>query len=117
MAISTASAKAKGAKLQKHVRDAILKAFPTLEPDDVRSCPMGSHGADIIMSPAAQRAFPYRLECKARKGVSLIYDALEQASHHKGAGEPVAIVKADRRRPLAVMDLDLFLSLTRPVME
>jgi hypothetical protein len=112
MAITTASAKAKARALQQLVRDRIMAAFPTLRDGDVVSTSMGAPGADIVLSPAAQEVFPFKVECKARKGIALIYDALEQADRHKGAGEPVAIVKADRKRPLAVIDLELFLKLT-----
>lgn len=110
--MKTSSAKAKGRKLQQYVRDAILATFPSLEPDDVRSCAMGSGGEDLQLSPAAARLFPYSVECKARAGIALIYDALAQANQGNGR-EPIAVVKADRKRPLVVMDLDLFLRLTR----
>lgn len=113
MAISTASAKAKGRKLQQHVRDAILRLFPGLSADDVVSCPMGSTGMDIWLSQAAQDQFPFSVECKARKGIALIYDALDQADRGNEL-IPVAVVKADRKRPLAVMDFDVFMALVAP---
>jgi hypothetical protein len=56
MAISTASAKSKGRKLQQTVRDAVLAQYPDLTEDDVRSCPMGSNGEDIQLSTAAKAA-------------------------------------------------------------
>jgi hypothetical protein len=110
MAISTVSDKAKGRKLQQHVRDLILRCFSNLSANDVVSCPMGSTGMDIWLSQAAQDAFPFSVECKARKGIALIYDALEQANRSSDL-IPVAVVKADRKRPLAVMDLDVFMAL------
>lgn len=110
MAISTSAAKAKGRKLQQHVRDAILAIFPQLEPDDVRSCAMGSQGADIQLSPAAARAFPYSVECKARAKIALVYDALDQATGQNDR-TPIAVIKADRKRPLVVVDLDTFMDL------
>jgi hypothetical protein len=110
MAITTASAKAKGRKLQQYVRDYILKCFPALSPADVVSCPMGSTGMDIWLSQAAQEQFPFSVECKARNGIALIYDALEQADRGNDL-IPIAVVKADRKRPLAVMDFAIFMAL------
>lgn len=73
------SAKAKGRRFQQFVRDAILAMFPNLEPDDVRSTSMGASGADLLLSPAARRAFPYYVECKNVEALN-IHKALAQAA-------------------------------------
>lgn len=112
MAISTSSAKAKGRRLQQKVRDAILAKYPDLTEDDVRSTPMGCNGEDIQLSTAAKAAFPYSVECKARKAIALIYDALDQASGQNDL-TPIAVVKADRKDPLVVMTLDAFMDLLK----
>lgn len=109
MTISVQSAKAKGRKLQQWVRDLILTTFPSLEPDDVKSCAMGSNGEDIQLSPAARKLFPYQVEAKARAKIA-IYDWLDQAKTH-GKHEPMLIIKADRRKPLVVIDADHFFAL------
>lgn len=110
--ISTSAAKAKGRKLQQTVRDAVLSLFPHLTPDDVRSCPMGSNGTDLMLSPAAQGSFPFAVECKARAKVGLIYEALDQAkASDKNGLTPVAVIKADRKAPLVVMTMDDFFKL------
>lgn len=72
------SAKAKGRRLQQEVRDAVLAAFPQLEPDDVRSTSMGASGADLLLSPAAKRRFPYYVECKNVESLN-IHKAIAQA--------------------------------------
>ena len=108
--ITRKSASAKGRRVQQLVRDAILKWFPALTPDDVRSTSMGSGGVDIQLSAAAKAVLPFSFEVKARKGIALIYDALDQAERGDGL-IPVAVVKADRKRPLAVMDMDVFMAL------
>ena len=112
MPIKTSSAKAKGRKLQQTVRDAILARFPDLEPGDVRSCAMGSNGEDLQLSPLAARTFPFSVECKARAKIALVYDALEQA---RGQNDrtPLAVLKADHRRPVVVMDLEAFMALLK----
>lgn len=113
MPITTSSAKAKGRRHQQWVRDKIYKAFPRLEEGDVRSTSMGAGGEDLQLSPAARKVFPYSVECKAYKSFA-IYKVLEQASSNcpKGA-EPIAIIKGDRQRPLAVIDAEHFFQLVQ----
>ncbi|MDH7971053.1 hypothetical protein QH494_02570 [Sphingomonas sp. AR_OL41] len=110
MAITTASAKAKGRNLQKSVVSSLLERHPTLTADDVVSCPMGSNGADIKLSQAAKAAIPFDFECKARAKIAMVYEALDQARRSPDR-IPLAVIKADRKRPLAVIDLETFLSL------
>ena len=111
MTIKPSSAKAKGRRHQQWVRDKILELFPKLEPDDVRSTSMGAGGEDVQLSPAARKLFPYSVECKALKSIS-VYKFMEQAQANcPDTAEPIAIVKADRQRPLAVMDAEHFFTL------
>lgn len=74
------SCKAKGRRLQQEVRDAVLATFPSLEPDDVRSTSMGASGADLLLSPAARKLFPYYVECKNTEKIN-IHQAIVQARH------------------------------------
>lgn len=111
MAIKPSSAKAKGRRHQQWVRDQILATFPKLEMDDVRSTSMGAGGEDIQLSPAARKLFPYSVECKAFKSFA-IYKVMEQALANCPEGiEPLAIIKADRQKPLAVVDAEFFFKL------
>lgn len=111
MAIKPSSAKAKGRRHQQWVRDKILETFPSLESDDCRSTSMGANGEDILMSPAARKLFPYSVECKALKSIS-VYKFMEQAEANcPDKAEPIAIIKADRQRPLAVIDAEHFFTL------
>ena len=113
MPIKASSAKATGRRHQQWVRDKIYDAFPLLEQGHVRSTSMGAGGEDLQLSPAARKVFPYSVECKAFKSFA-IYKVLEQASSNapKGA-EPIAIIKGDRQRPLAVIDADHFFQLVQ----
>ena len=106
------SAKAKGRKLQQYVRDKLLGMYQTLTPDDVRSTSMGAGGEDVQLSYAARLLFPYSVECKNRAKFAL-YNDYEQASNHAPAWEPLLIIKQNGKRPLAVVDLDHFLELTK----
>ena len=111
MPIKTSSAKAKGRKHQQYVRDKILSIFSSLEPDDVRSTGMGQGGEDIQLSPAGRKLFPYSVECKSLKKIG-VYKFIEQAvSNCPATAEPIAIIKADRQKPLAVLDAEHFFNL------
>lgn len=93
------------------MRDAILEAFPQLEPDDVRSTAMGQNGADLLLSPAARKLLPYEFEIK-NKAKSEVHTIYAQAKTH-GKYEPIAVVKKDRDIPLAIVSLDHFLQLVK----
>lgn len=103
------SAKNKAVRAQNDTRDAILTAFPQLTRQDVRCAIMGERGADLVMSELAREVFPFDVEVKARAKIALIYDALTQAD--RGSGIPLAVVKADRKRLLAVLDLEHLIAL------
>ena len=103
------SAKSKGRNFQKLVRDWLLKAFPSLEQDDVRSTSMGAGGEDLQLSPAARKLIPYNIECKS-KAKSQIHTYYEQAQQH-GEYEPLVVVKKDRSIPLAIVSLEHFIEL------
>ncbi len=106
------SAKAKGRNLQKWVRDQLLRRFPDLEPDDVRSTGMGQGGEDIQLSPAARKVIPLRFECKNVEKVS-VWKSYEQAISHKGKGEPVLVLKKNHKEPLVVVDAQYFFNMVQ----
>lgn len=110
MAIKPSSAKSKGRTLQQHVRDALYERFPTLQEGDVRSTSMGAGGVDVQLSPAARAFFPYRIETKNLARIA-VYALYEQAVAHKEPGEPLLIIKQNRSKPLAVVDLEYFINL------
>lgn len=103
------SAKSKGRTFQQYVRGLLLKAFPSLEADDVRSTSMGASGEDIQLSPAARKLIPYQIECKS-KAKSQIHTYYEQAQEH-GDYEPLVVVKKNRSVALAIVSLDHFIKL------
>lgn len=113
MPIKTSSAKAKGRKLQQWARDRILEIFPSLTRDDVVSTGMGQTGEDVRLSSAARKKFPYSVECKSRKKIALYSDMDQAIANCPPGSEPLLIVKANRRQPLAVIDADYFFKLLR----
>ena len=112
MPITTSSAKAKGRKLQQWTRDLILHKFPKLAPDDVKSTSMGAQGEDIQLSPAARLEVPYSIECKARRSIG-VYSFFEQAAANAGSHEPLLIIKANRKEPLAVVYADHYFEMLK----
>lgn len=109
--MTPSSSKAKGRRGQQLVRDTFLSAFPSLEPDDIRSTAMGQTGEDLLLSPAARKILPYQFEIK-NKAKSQIHTYYEQAQQH-GSHEPLVIVKMDRRIALAIVSLDHFIELLK----
>lgn len=107
--MTPSSAKNKGRRFQQYVRDILLKEFPQLERDDVKSTSMGSQGEDVQLSPAARKLIPYNIECKS-KAKSQIHTYYEQAKQH-GEYEPLVVVKKDRSIPLAIVSLEHFIQL------
>ena len=111
--ITTASAKAKGRRLQQEVRDMLYKYFPQLEEGDVKSTSMGAGGEDIQLSPAARKVFPYMVECKKTQRLNL-WSAYEQCTKHaEGKKEvvPIVIFKKNGKRPLVAVDFEWFVKL------
>ena len=112
MAISTQSAKAKGRNLQKLVRDkliALLTRRGVVE-DDVKSTSMGVGGEDVQLSPAARKYMPVSIECK-KYAKFAIYGPYEQAEKASGSYEPLLVIQGDRKKPLAIVSLDYYMSL------
>jgi hypothetical protein len=112
----TSSAKEKGRRLQKWVRDKLLEKFPQIDPEDLKSTSMGVNGLDIQMSRLAQSTIPYGFEMKNMARFA-VYQHYEQAARntHKAQRylEPVLVIKGNHKRPLAVVDAEHFFSLLR----
>lgn len=110
--ITVKSAKAKGRRLQQFVRDKLIDLLSPygIQEDDVKSTAMGQGGEDVQLSPLARKFMPISIECKSHKGFA-VYKPFEQAEAASGINEPVLIIKGDHKKPLAVIDLEYYLSL------
>lgn len=107
---TTSSRKAKGRRLQDHVRQAILEAFPELEEGDIKCAIMGESGQDIHLSPAARKKFPFSVECKNTERLN-IWSAIKQAESHSDTGTPLVVFKRNRSKTYAVLELDALLKI------
>ena len=106
------SRRAKGKKLQKILRDKLLKAFPHLHPIDIRVAKTGENGEDLKLSRIARRLIPFQFEAKSQQKFKTLYSFWDQSVRH-GKYEPVLVVKQNSRRSLAVIDLDQFVHLIK----
>lgn len=84
----------------------LLKYFPTLQQDDIRSTSMGSGGEDLQLSPAARKFLPFQIEAKSKRDLA-IQGWYEQAKEH-GKHTPLVVVKKNRCKPLVIMDAEWF---------
>lgn len=108
--MSAKSVKAKGRLGQQDVAR-IIREKLDLPEDDVVSRPMGSPGADIMLSRKALERMPFDIEVKTLAAF-VGYKFLDQASRRAGDGrEPLAVVKGNRKRWLAVMDFESFMDM------
>jgi len=76
---------------------------------------MGAQGEDVQLSEAGFSAFSYGIECKNLAKIA-VYKFYEQATTH-GNGEPLVVVKQNRSKPLAIVDLEHFIQLVRKANE
>ena len=105
------SAKAKGRRMQQLLMRVLLAKFPQLEPDDITSRSMGANGEDLLLSPAARKLIPYSFECKSLARF-VGHNYIEQAVPNTPAGStPVAVVKANHKKPVVLIYLDDFMEL------
>ena len=49
--------------------------------------------------------FPYSIECKNRQDFKQLYSHFTQAQNHTPM-EPLLVIKMNRKKPLAIIDLD-----------
>jgi len=103
------SAKNKGRKLQQWVCGKLLEYAGVLKPDDITSRSMGAGGEDVLLSPSARSIYPVSIECKsiARFSGYGFYD--QAVSNCPEGSEPIAVVKANRRKPLVLVDAEYFI--------
>jgi hypothetical protein len=73
---------------------------------------MGSGGEDVQLSPAALKVFPYSVECKRLAKIA-VYALYEQAVANANKHEPLLIMRADRKKALAVVDAIHFFELVK----
>jgi hypothetical protein len=113
MRMLTRSAKAKGRRLQNHVRDEIQRIFG-LTPLDVQGTTMGLSGMDIQLSERARGVLPFSIECKNVARIAALRFFEQAEAHAKRTGLlPAVVMKENHGRPKVIIDLSTFLYLVR----
>ena len=112
MSISIAARKAKGRKLQQHVRDIFREVFKDkLEPEDIESRQMGGQGTDVILTPSAKRLIPFDIECKSQEKLNLT-DALGQMIDNTAKDRiGLLVFKRNHDRTYCALELSDFIKL------
>jgi hypothetical protein len=102
------SAKAKGRLLQQRIRDMILQEFPELQEDDVTSRSMGAAGVDVLLSPKAQKVFPFSIEAKNQQALN-VWSAMKQAESNAKNNIPLLVFHRNHSSIYACLPIeDLF---------
>ena len=107
--MKTQSAKAKGRKLQKWMRELLIEKLD-IHPEDIESRSMGAGGEDLIMARAARENFPLSVECKNQEKVN-VWESYKQAEDNSKDYEPVVVIKRNNAKPLVVIDAEYFVSM------
>ena len=102
--MKTQSAKAKGRKLQKWMRELLIEKLD-IHPEDIESRSMGAGGEDLIMARAAREKFPMSVECKNQEKLN-IWSSLEQAEQNAGEHIPLLVFKRNRSKTYISMDIN-----------
>ena len=107
--MKTQSAKAKGRKLQKWMRELLIEKLD-IHPEDIESSSMGAGGEDLIMARAAREKFPMSVECKNQEKVN-VWESYKQAEDNSKDYEPVVVIKRNNSKPLVLVDAEYFVSM------
>ena len=91
------------------MKDILIGFQPHLKEDDVLITSSGTTGEDLVLSPRAREVYPIQIECK-NHATFAVYSHYDQAVGH-GPFNPVLVVKANHREPLAIVDASLFFTL------
>ena len=106
------SRKSKGMKFQNDIRDLLLEKFgDKLEQDDIKTASSGVPGMDLLLSPAAQRLFPFACEAKRTEKMSVPSWWEQAKANSTDKLKPIIITKQNRKEALVILSLTDFLEL------
>ena len=107
--MKTQSAKAKGRKLQKWMRELLIEKLD-IHPEDIESRSMGAGGQDLIIARAPREKFALSVECKNQEKVN-VWESYKQAEDNSKDYEPVVVIKRNNSKPLVLVDAEYFVSM------
>ncbi len=87
----------------------MLDSALTLKPDDIFVTPASVPGPDLILSPEAQKKFPFVFEGKNRESLN-IWSAIEQAETHAKKTDliPVVVFSRNHSKDFVVIEAETF---------
>lgn len=105
------SAKNKGQRFVKEVAQEICTSL-NIDPSEMRVTPSGVPGVDLWLSPAAQREFPFAVECKNQETLN-IWAAIAQATANAlGTGLlPLLLFRRNRSETYVALHFDDFIKI------
>ena len=107
------SAKAKGRTFQNQIASDI-REVTGLEPADCKGAPMGTNGADIVLSTEGARRWPFAVEAKSLAAFAGYSPMAQAINHSKASGLcPMVTIKANGSEPLVILLWSDFLTLWR----
>lgn len=119
--MKTSSAKAKGRKLQNHVKCALLgkevwkdlgsTRIGKLTEDDVRCALMGECGVDIKLSARGRSYFPFAVECKNTETASVWQWIAQAEANSIDETIPLVVFSRNRSKVYCVIEFDKLMEL------
>lgn len=108
------SAKAKGARLVKELREALLNTFQDrLAPGDICVVAANLNGPDLYLSPKAREFLNMQFECKNQERLQL-WKSIDQSEKHCQPGEiPILCFRRNREEPKVALPLHAFLTILK----
>jgi len=116
--MKTSSCKAKGRTAQNAVAALIkehIEAITGLEldPRDVKVAVMGTSGVDVILSPTAEKYFPYSVEVKNQEKLN-VWSALKQAEKNCLPNtKPMLVFRRNRSPTYVVLKAEDFFQVSK----
>lgn len=109
--MKTSSAKAKGRRCAKEVKDLMHFYDADLQDDDINVTSSGETGEDLKLSPRARQTYPLSIECKNVEKLN-IWQALEQTESHVKEGRlPILFFRRNRSKLYCTLEAKEFLAL------
>lgn len=108
------SAKNKGQRASKELKEALLEILKELSEDDIKVVPSGVPGEDLWLSPAARKHLPFTFEVKNQESWK-IPEWLRQAKMHSAGTpyKPLLVFKRNRETFKVCLELSDFLDILK----
>lgn len=119
MAISAASAKDKGRRLQNWTAAKIgeLLGLPVGRDEMIAPREMGQNGTDVRLIGEAKRRFPWAVECKNQETWAIPSWIVQAKANKDKDTNWLLIVSKNRHDKIAIMDADVFFAMQQRLLE